>query len=235
MRRSGYRSRPRHRRPVPYRVPPIVSARTRCSTRNCIATRPRSRKGAQARSDPALCRPAQGDGTTADDVASIEAAADQEVDAAVAFADAGTWESIDDPERDVHPCTGAGTMKTTYRTAVHDAIRDALRDDPRVVLMGEDVGRYGAPMPRPRACWRSSAPTGYAILRCRSWVSSASGSALNGVRPIVEVADGELQPAGSRPDRQYQLRRRHVRRPVRSRSSFGWRLGPAVSWRPSTT
>ena len=34
-------------------------------------------------------------------------------------------------------------MKTTYRTAVHDAIRDALRDDPRVVLMGEDVGRYG--------------------------------------------------------------------------------------------
>ncbi|HET9566607.1 MAG TPA: pyruvate dehydrogenase (acetyl-transferring) E1 component subunit alpha [Mycobacterium sp.] len=43
------------------------------------------------------------DGTlTADDVASIEAAADQEVDAAVAFADAGTWESIDDLERDVH-------------------------------------------------------------------------------------------------------------------------------------
>ncbi|HET9565888.1 MAG TPA: pyruvate dehydrogenase (acetyl-transferring) E1 component subunit alpha, partial [Mycobacterium sp.] len=34
--------------------------------------------------------------------ASIEAAADQEVDAAVAFADAGTWESIDDLERDVH-------------------------------------------------------------------------------------------------------------------------------------
>ena len=34
-------------------------------------------------------------------------------------------------------------MKTSYRTAIHDAMRDALRDDPRVVLMGEDVGRYG--------------------------------------------------------------------------------------------
>jgi len=34
-------------------------------------------------------------------------------------------------------------MKTTYRTAIHDAMPDALRDDPRVVLMGEDVGRYG--------------------------------------------------------------------------------------------
>ncbi|MGZ8803399.1 MAG: alpha-ketoacid dehydrogenase subunit beta, partial [Mycobacterium sp.] len=34
-------------------------------------------------------------------------------------------------------------MKTTYRTAMHDAIRDALRDDTRVLLLGEDVGRYG--------------------------------------------------------------------------------------------
>ena len=33
--------------------------------------------------------------------------------------------------------------KTAYRTAVHDSIRDALLADPRVVLMGEDVGAYG--------------------------------------------------------------------------------------------
>ncbi|HUH68203.1 MAG TPA: pyruvate dehydrogenase (acetyl-transferring) E1 component subunit alpha [Mycobacterium sp.] len=42
------------------------------------------------------------DGTlTADDIGAIEAAADQEVDAAVAYAEAGTWESVDDLERDV--------------------------------------------------------------------------------------------------------------------------------------
>ncbi len=34
-------------------------------------------------------------------------------------------------------------MKTTYRAALHDALRDALNDDPSVLLLGEDVGRYG--------------------------------------------------------------------------------------------
>ena len=34
-------------------------------------------------------------------------------------------------------------MKANYRAAVHDAIADAMRADDRVVLLGEDVGRYG--------------------------------------------------------------------------------------------
>ena len=38
---------------------------------------------------------------TADDITAIENAAGDEVDDAVAFADAGTWESVDDLERDV--------------------------------------------------------------------------------------------------------------------------------------
>jgi pyruvate dehydrogenase E1 component beta subunit len=33
--------------------------------------------------------------------------------------------------------------KTTYREAVRTALREALQNDPRVFLMGEDVGRYG--------------------------------------------------------------------------------------------
>ena len=72
----------------------------------------------------------------------IEKSAAAEIEAAVAFAEAGTWEDVPDLERDVLT-VGVGAMKTSYRTAVHDALRDALRDDPRVVLMGEDVGRYG--------------------------------------------------------------------------------------------
>jgi pyruvate dehydrogenase E1 component beta subunit len=36
--------------------------------------------------------------------------------------------------------------KITYREAVREAIREALARDPRVFLMGEDVGRYGAAM-----------------------------------------------------------------------------------------
>ncbi len=48
------------------------------------------------------------DGTlTADDVAAIESAAAHELEDAVAYAEAGTWESIDDLERDVlTPATG---------------------------------------------------------------------------------------------------------------------------------
>src|SRR5581483_6086426 len=35
------------------------------------------------------------------------------------------------------------TPTITYREALREAIRQALIDDPRVFLMGEDVGRYG--------------------------------------------------------------------------------------------
>ncbi|HEX6861868.1 MAG TPA: hypothetical protein VF414_03575, partial [Thermoanaerobaculia bacterium] len=34
-------------------------------------------------------------------------------------------------------------IRITYRDAVREAHRDALRSDPKVFLMGEDVGRYG--------------------------------------------------------------------------------------------
>ena len=38
---------------------------------------------------------------------------------------------------------GESLTKMTYREAVRAALRKALRSDPRVFLMGEDVGRYG--------------------------------------------------------------------------------------------
>jgi pyruvate/2-oxoglutarate/acetoin dehydrogenase E1 component len=37
----------------------------------------------------------------------------------------------------------AKTVRITYREAMRQAIREALNRDPRVFLMGEDVGRYG--------------------------------------------------------------------------------------------
>jgi pyruvate dehydrogenase E1 component alpha subunit len=47
---------------------------------------------------------------TAADIASIESAADQEVSDAVAYADAGTWESVDDLERDVLTPASGGSQ-----------------------------------------------------------------------------------------------------------------------------
>ena len=37
----------------------------------------------------------------------------------------------------------APVRPTTYREALREAIREAIRRDPRVFVMGEDVGRYG--------------------------------------------------------------------------------------------
>ncbi|HTQ15820.1 alpha-ketoacid dehydrogenase subunit beta [Mycobacterium sp.] len=80
-------------------------------------------------------------------------------------------------------------MKTTYRTAVHDGIRDALRGDRRVVLMGEDVGRYGGTYAASKGLLGEFGPD-----RVRDtpiselgFVGVGIGSALNGLRPIVEV------------------------------------------------
>ena len=66
--------------------------------------------------------------------------------------------------------------KTAYRTAVHDAMRDALRDDPRVLLMGEDVGRYGGTYAASKGLLRGvrtrpgarHPPVGAGLRRCRA-------------------------------------------------------------------
>jgi len=81
------------------------------------------------------------------------------------------------------------TIETTYREAMREAIRDALKRDPRVFLMGEDVGRYGG-------CYAVSkgllAEFGEERIRdtplseC-AFVGAGIGAALGGMRPIVEV------------------------------------------------
>lgn len=80
-------------------------------------------------------------------------------------------------------------MKTSYRTAVHDALRDALRDDPRVVLMGEDVGRYGGTYAASKGLLDDFGPDRVrdTPLSELGFVGIGIGAALNGLRPIVEV------------------------------------------------
>ncbi|MGI9163137.1 MAG: alpha-ketoacid dehydrogenase subunit beta [Mycobacterium sp.] len=80
-------------------------------------------------------------------------------------------------------------MKATYRGAVHDAIADALRADERVVLLGEDVGRYGGTYAVSKGLLEEFGPD-----RIRDtpiselgFVGIGIGAALNGLRPIVEV------------------------------------------------
>lgn len=87
-----------------------------------------------------------------DDIAAIEASVDAEIEEAVAFSEAGTWEPVETLTKDVmassvppveESALSGELVETTYREAVRAAISDAMTRDERVFLMGEDVGAYG--------------------------------------------------------------------------------------------
>jgi pyruvate dehydrogenase E1 component beta subunit len=80
-------------------------------------------------------------------------------------------------------------MKMTYREAMRGALRDALRSDPRVFLMGEDVGRYGGAFAVSHGLLEEFGPERVrdTPLSESTFVGAGIGAALNGMRPIVEV------------------------------------------------
>ena len=80
-------------------------------------------------------------------------------------------------------------MKTTYREAVRAALREALRKDPRVFLMGEDVGRYGGTYAVTKGLLEEFGPDRIrdTPLSESAFVGAGIGAAMAGMRPIVEV------------------------------------------------
>jgi pyruvate dehydrogenase E1 component beta subunit len=81
------------------------------------------------------------------------------------------------------------SRRITYREAVREAMREALRSDPRVFLMGEDVGRYGGSY----GCSKGLlAEFGEERIRDtplseEGFTGAGIGAALGGMRPIVEI------------------------------------------------
>ena len=80
-------------------------------------------------------------------------------------------------------------MNVTYREAVRVALREALLSDPRVFLMGEDVGRYGGAYACSRGLLEEFGPERVrdTPLSENTFVGAGIGAALGGMRPIVEV------------------------------------------------
>jgi pyruvate dehydrogenase E1 component beta subunit len=81
------------------------------------------------------------------------------------------------------------TVRMTYREAVKQAIREALNDDPRVFMMGEDIGKYGGCFAVSKGLLEE-----YGEERIRdtplsesAFVGAGIGAALGGLRPIVEI------------------------------------------------
>lgn len=82
-----------------------------------------------------------------------------------------------------------GTTEITYRDAVREAIRDALRRDPRVFLMGEDVGRYGGCYAVSKGLLAEFGPERIrdTPLSESGFTGAGIGAAMAGMRPIVEL------------------------------------------------
>jgi pyruvate/2-oxoglutarate/acetoin dehydrogenase E1 component len=82
-----------------------------------------------------------------------------------------------------------GVDEITYRDAVGEAIREALLADPRVFLMGEDVGRYGGCYAVTKGLLDQFGPERIrdTPLSESAFVGAGIGAALGGMRPIVEI------------------------------------------------
>lgn len=141
---------------------------------------------------------------TGEELAGLERKATAQVQEAVDFAENGVWEPVEDLSRFVHTENpGAATRyvlppaeppapetrEITYREAVREAIAAAIRRDPRVFLMGADVGRYGGCFAVSKGLLQEfGAERILDTPLCESSYTGAGiGAAMNGMLPIVEI------------------------------------------------
>jgi pyruvate dehydrogenase E1 component beta subunit len=82
-----------------------------------------------------------------------------------------------------------GTLRMTYREACKQALRQALFSDPRVFLMGEDIGRYGGCYAVTKGLLEEFGETRIrdTPLSESGFVGAGIGAAMAGMRPIVEI------------------------------------------------
>ncbi|HUJ73980.1 MAG TPA: alpha-ketoacid dehydrogenase subunit beta, partial [bacterium] len=80
-------------------------------------------------------------------------------------------------------------MRLTYRECMRMALREALQRDPRVFLMGEDVGMYGGTYAVTKGLLAEFGPERIrdTPLSESAFVGAGIGAALAGMRPIVEI------------------------------------------------
>jgi len=80
-------------------------------------------------------------------------------------------------------------IRTTYRDAIRAALREALLGDPRVFLMGEDVGAYGGSYAVSKGLLDEFGPERIrdTPLSESAFVGAGIGAAIGGMKPIVEV------------------------------------------------
>jgi 2-oxoisovalerate dehydrogenase E1 component len=139
-----------------------------------------------------------------EDVEELEQQVAAEMAAAIEFAENGTLESIADLTRFIYsekvdsdavyslpdPLPPSGELRElTYREAMREGMSAAIRRDPRVVLLGADVGAYGGCFAVSRGMLQEFGPQRVigTPLSESSYTGAGIGAAMNGMLPIVEI------------------------------------------------
>jgi pyruvate dehydrogenase E1 component beta subunit len=80
-------------------------------------------------------------------------------------------------------------MKMTYREALRQGLKEALEQDPRVFIMGEDVGAYGGTYAVTKDFLNTYGPDRImdAPLSENGFTGLGIGAAMGGLRPIIEI------------------------------------------------
>ncbi|RMI31690.1 alpha-ketoacid dehydrogenase subunit beta [Nocardia stercoris] len=89
-------------------------------------------------------------------------------------------------------------MTTTFAAALNAGLRRALEDDPRVILMGEDIGRLGGVFRVTDTLQKDFGPNRVVDtpLAESGIIGTAFGMSLRGLRPVCEIQfDGFVYPA----------------------------------------
>lgn len=134
-----------------------------------------------------------------DELSAIENDAATEIEQAIEFAEAGTWEPVERLTEHVYappdsalaapPSPDFEPFESTYRDACRLALEEALQYDSRVFLMGEDVGHYGGCYAVSRGLLDQFGPERIrdTPLSENAFTGAGIGAALGGLRPIVEI------------------------------------------------
>jgi 2-oxoisovalerate dehydrogenase E1 component len=139
-----------------------------------------------------------------EDVEELEQQVAEEMAVAVAYAENGTPEPVEDLLRFVYseevskeavyslpePQPPATELRElTYREAVREAMSAAIRRDQRVFLLGADVGAYGGCFAVSRGMLQEFGPERVIStpLSESAYTGAGVGAAMNGMLPIVEI------------------------------------------------
>ncbi|WP_404362722.1 pyruvate dehydrogenase (acetyl-transferring) E1 component subunit alpha [Marinobacter sp.] len=137
-----------------------------------------------------------------DELSNLENDIAAEVAQAIEFAEKGPWEPVEqlgahvyqlsDPNSAPPPPPSTANLEpfeSTYREACRLALEEALQYDPRVFLMGEDVGHYGGCFAVSRGLLDQFGADRVrdTPLSENAFTGAGIGAALGGLRPIVEI------------------------------------------------